>query len=225
VTSKTKRVLITCAVAAIYYIAFFTIKLSVNQNLYYDLSRERVSEISISPANYQISENCLIVRGQATTGPHIRVVEGAEFLTASVPIPHPDDLNVQEIEMTGASIYSSFLEYPDYFACDWLIYGKVTGTTDQYAICGSGTIPVFQTEKVQPIMTLAEFLTLEAVMFDRFPLGLIGACYLYFWPLWVMVWVRLADIRKKKRLAKLASNQKYADEWNQYTDIWNKIWW
>lgn len=168
--SGANKILIVCAAALAYYAAFFTCKFTVFENL------------TLHPAHYQISENCIIVRGQAVTGPQIRVVEGSEFLLASVPAPHPEDLNANEIEMTGKSIYNSILDYPDYYACDWLIYGRAAGFTDQYAICGDGTIPVFETERVYPMMTLSDFLGLEIILGVNFPWGLALAGFLYFWP-------------------------------------------
>ena len=169
-TSIVKRIVIVCTIAIVYYVAFFTCKFIVFENL------------TLSPAHYQISENCIIVHGQAVTGPEIRVVEGAEFLLASIPMPHPEDLNVSEIEMTGKTIFSGILDYPDYYACNWLIYGKLVGITDQYAICGDGTIPVFETEKVYPMMPLSDFFGLEIIMYTKFPWGLLMAGLLYLWP-------------------------------------------
>jgi len=189
---KARKTLLTSIVCIIYYIVLFTLKFTLLENL------------RLSPANYQISENCVIVHGQATTGPEIRVVEGANYLIAAVPLPHPDDLNVHEIEMTGESIYTNILAYPDYFVCNWLIYGKVVGTTDRYEICGSGTVPIFETEKVYPIMTIAEFITLEVIMFAKFPWGLIAALILYIMPaVVILVQVRnaiaLVMIWKRKK--------------------------
>lgn len=169
-SAKAKKTIIICAISIAYYILFFTCKFTVFEYM------------RLNPTNYQISENYIIVHGQATTGPEIRVVEGAEFLLASTPLPYPDDLNVSEIEMTGMSIYKNLLDYPDYYACDWLVFGKVTGTTDMYEECGSGTIPVFEAEKVYPIMSLSDFLVLETVWFYKAPLGFILALLLYFWP-------------------------------------------
>jgi hypothetical protein len=168
--SRKKRVVIVGVVAVVYYAALFIFRFTISQNF------------MLYPANYQLSENCIIVHGQAVTGPQIRVEKGAEFLLSSIPPPYPDDLNVDEIEMTGKSIYTDILGYPDYYACDWLVYGVVTGTTDQYAICGSGTVPVFEAEKVQPIMSLSQFLSLEVILFERLPFGLMTAL-LYLWPI------------------------------------------
>ena len=71
--SKTKGIIMVFVIAVAYYAAFFTFKFMVLENL------------TLSPAKYEISENCIIVRGQAVTGPQIRVVEGAKFLLAAIP--------------------------------------------------------------------------------------------------------------------------------------------
>lgn len=151
----------------------------------------------LRPAQYQISENCLIVDGQVTTGPSIVVIKGSEYLAKAVPSPHPDDLNVGELEMTGKTIYSSFLKYPDYYASEWLVYGEVVGTTDMYTICGSGTIPVFECKELYPIMSLPQFFTLETVMFSRFPFRLLGFI-VYFMPFFVMgIYATIRKTRKR----------------------------
>ena len=174
-TKKKWKIVIAMLITLAYYLVFFTCKFIVFEN------------ISLNPSNYQLSENCIIVQGQATTGPEIRVVEGAGFLVSAVPYPHPENLNVNEIEMTGKSIFDSFLDYPDYYACDWLIFGEVTGTTDMYEICGSGTVPIFECSSVYPIMSLSDLLILEVILFAKFPLGLLGAFVLYVLPLVVMI--------------------------------------
>jgi hypothetical protein len=184
VSAKAKRIVMICVVAVVYYVAFFACKFTVLENF------------MLSPAKYQISENCIIVHGQAVTGPDIRVVKGAEFLSASIPLPHPDDLNVSELKMKGKSIYNSILEYPDFYACNWLIYGKVVGTTDEFAVCGSGTIPIFETEEVYPMMSPAVFLALEVILFVKFPWGLIAVCLLYTWPIVVLLVLLLRTKRK-----------------------------
>jgi len=168
--SRAKKIAIVCVIAVVYYAAFFAARFTVSEN------------ILLSPAHYQINENCIIVHGQRVTGPEIRVVEGMEFLLASIPAPHPEDLNVSEIEMTGKTIHSGIFDYPDYYACNWLIYGKVVGVTDQYAICGSGTIPVFETDRAHPMMSLSDFLGLKIIMAANFPWGLMMAGLLYLWP-------------------------------------------
>ena len=168
--TRAKHIAILCVVAIAYYAALFTCRFTLFENL------------TLAPAHYQVSETCIIVHGQAVTGPEIRVVEGAEFLLAAIPMPHPEDLNVSEIEMTGKTIYGDILVFPDYYACDWLIYGNVIGTTDQYAICGDGTVPVFEAEWVYPMMSLSDFFGLEIIMFAKFPWGLIMAGLFYLWP-------------------------------------------
>lgn len=182
-SSAAKKIAIVSIIAVVYNTAFFTFKLTVSEN------------IMLSPSRYRLSENCIIVHGQAVTGPEIRVVEGAEFLLASIPLPHSEDLNVNEIEMIGKTIYSGILDYPDYYACNWLIYGKVVGVTNQYAICGDGTIPVFKTERAYPIMPLSNFFNLEIIMFAKFPWGLIVAGLLYLWPIAVIL---ILFFRRKK---------------------------
>jgi hypothetical protein len=187
-TSKIKKIAIVCTLAMVYYAAFFTCIFTVFENL------------TLSPAHYQISENCIIVHGQAVTGPEIRVVDGADFLLASIPMPHPEDLNVNEIEMTGKTIFNGIFDYPDYYVCNWLIYGKVIGLTDQYAICGDGTIPVFETERVYPMMPLSDFLGLEIIMFTKFPWGLLMAGLLYLWPVAAILAVFLRRNRRNKAI-------------------------
>lgn len=167
---KSNKLKFMIIIIIVYYLGLFTCKFTV------------LNDFTLSPAAYQLSEQCIIVRGQAVTGPEIRVAEGGQFLLSSIPLPHPDDLNVSEIEMTGKSIYNNILDYPDYYACDWLIYGKVTGTTDKYKICGCGTVPVFEAEKIYPMITLSDFLKLEVIMFAKFPFGMILAYLLYLGP-------------------------------------------
>jgi len=181
--SKFKAVFIVCMIAIVYYAAFFTLRSTVFENY------------TLSPAKYQVSEHCIVVHGQAVTGPQIRVVEGADFLLASIPLPHPDDLNATEIEMTGKSIYNDLLSYPDYYACNWLIYGQVVGTTDRYIETGSGIVPVFEAEKVYPIMPLSDFFTLEVILFVKPPLGLLAALLLFLWP---VVVIPILLLRKSK---------------------------
>ena len=171
--SKTK-IIVAILLTVAYYVIFFFCKFTL------------FKLVMLSPSNYRLSESCLIVHGQVTTGPEIRVVEGSEFLVNAIPSPHPGNLNVSELEMTGKRIESSFLDYPDYYACDWLIYGKVTGTTDMYEICGSGTIPIFECDELYPIMSLSQFLSLEIIMFSKFPIGLFGAIAVYLLPFIVM---------------------------------------
>ena len=177
--SKIRNILIVCVVAAAYYIAFFTLKFTLLENL------------MLSPAAYEISEHCVIVRGQAVTGPLIGVVEGAKHLIAAVPSPHPEQLNVTELEMTGKSIYSDILGYPDYYACEWLVYGRVVGVTDIYVETGSGIIPVFEADRVYPIMSISEFLILEVILLAFPPWGLLAALALYLWPVVVIIFLLL----------------------------------
>ena len=179
-----KRILIAVLILVLYYFLICNLSVTVT---------EKQERLMISPSNYTISENCIIVRGQATTGPELHVVEGADYLAAEIAQPHPGDLNTKEIEMLGKSIYS-ILDYPDYYACDWLVFGRVVGTTDEYEICGSGTIPIFEANKVYPIMSIAEFFALETVMFAMFPLGLIFALLIYLAPVGIAV---LLVFRKK----------------------------
>ena len=184
-TKRRKRIIFWALITVAYYTVFFVCMFTV------------LEEVMIFPSGYQISENCIIVHGQATTGPQIRVVEGSEYLALAIPLPHPEDLNVYELEMTGKSIYSRPLEYPDYYICDWLVYGEVIGTTDEYEECGSGTIPVFASTEVYPIMSLADFLTLETVLFAQFPLGLIVAILLYAAP---FIGLLVVVLKPSKRL-------------------------
>jgi len=174
-SSKVRIIVIVCIVAAAYYIAFFTLKFTLLENL------------MLSPVAYEISEYCVIVRGQAVTGPLIGVREGAECLSKAISLPHPENLNTTELEMTGKSIYSDILGYPDYYACDWLVYGKVTGVTDIFIETGSGIIPVFEADRVYPIMSISEFLSLEVIMFAFPPWGLLAALALYLWPVVVII--------------------------------------
>ena len=183
-SSKTKRVLIMSIISVAYYIAFFTFRFIISEH------------IILYPANYRLSERCIIVHGQATTGPDIRVVQGAEYLLASIPLPHPEDLNVTEIKMTGKSIYNGILDYPDYYACDWLVYGAVVGTTDEYAICDSGTIPVFEAEKVYPLMSLSVFINSDMVLFLHFPVVFILSLFLHSWPFAAIL---IMLLKKKKQ--------------------------
>lgn len=167
---KSNKLKFMIIISIAYYIILFTCKFTV------------FKYFTLSPLDYQINEHCIIIHGQATTGPEIRVAEGEQALLSAIPFPHPDDLNVNEIEMTGKSIFDGILKYPEYYAYDWLIYGEITGTTDQYEICGSGTVPVFEAEKVYPIMPWSDFLKLENIIFIKFPVGIILAFLLYLWP-------------------------------------------
>jgi len=178
---KTKAIIIICIVAIAYYIAFFTLRFTVFENF------------TLSPAKYEISESCIIVHGQATTGPDIGVVEGAEFIRAAIPLPHPDNLVTSEIIMTGKSIYE-FFDYPDYYACNWLVYGKVIGTT--CSELWGGVYPVFESEKVYPIMPLSDFVRLEVIMFAKPPLGFLAGFVLYLWPIVVILVLLLTKKRR-----------------------------
>ena len=179
--AKTKAIIIICIVAIAYYIAFFTLKFTVFENF------------MLSPAKYEISESCIIVHGQATTGPDIWVVEGVEFIRAAIPLPHPDNSVISEIIMTGKSIYEYF-DYPFYYYCNWLVYGKVIGTT--CSELWGGVYPVFESEKVYPIMPLSDFVRLEVIMFTKPPLGFLVGFVLYLWPV-VIILVLL--LTKKRR--------------------------
>ena len=185
--TRTRKINVAIIITMLYYVVFFMCKFTVFE------------KIMLSPSIYQLNENCIIVHGQATTGPEIRVVKGSEFLASAILSPQPDDLNVNEIEMTGKSIFYSFLDYPDYYACDWLIYGEVTGTTDRYEECGSGTIPIFECDNAYPIMSLSSFLTLEVIMFTKFPLGLLAAISLYFLPFILMIVFRVHTKKSPKQ--------------------------
>lgn len=184
---KRKRIIIACAVTGIYYLLLFAFRFTLSKS------------ILLSPADYQISENCIVVRGQVTTGPEYCVIEGVEYLSAAVPVPGPDNLNASEIEITGESIYDGILEYPDYYACNWLVYGQVVGTTDRYEICGSGSVPVFEAEKVYPMMSVSEFLSLEIILFAKFPIGLILAACLYVFPIGAGLLVVIAEIKRARQ--------------------------
>jgi hypothetical protein len=170
-------------ITLMYYVFFFDFKFVFSEGL------------RLRPLNYQLSENCIIVRGQAVTGPEVRVVEGAEFLASSLTSPQPENLNVNEIEMVGKSIYGTFLKYPDYYACDWLIYGEVIGTTDMYEIVESGTIPIFECNKLYPVVTLYQFSALELIMFDKFPIGLLVALLMRYLPFTLMILFIIFQVR------------------------------
>lgn len=183
---SSKKLIFVIIVAVLYYIVFFTFRFTVVENG------------TLMPRNYQISETCIVVRGQAVTGPEIRVQEGGAFLATQIPLPHPSDFNVAELEMTGKFIFDNVLAYPDYYACDWLVYGKVTGTTDDYAVCGSGTIPVFEAEKIYPLLPLSDYLLLEARLYSKFPLGFLVAGLFYLWPVAEILVVLLKNKSKRR---------------------------
>ena len=175
---KRKNIIILglIALSVIYYVLFFTMKLIITDNLL------------LKPALYKINENCIIVQGQAVTGPVIKVVKGEEYLLESVVQKgYQKDINVTEIEMTGKSIFNDILEYPDYYVCDWLIYGRVIETTDMYDVTGSGTIPIFETERIYPIVTLPVFFTLEMNMLPIHAETYSTAILLFIWPIVVLI--------------------------------------
>ncbi len=165
---KTKKMII---IFIIYYGFLFTAKSTI------------FNKIMLGPSDFQLSENCIIVEGQVITGPEFRVVKGAEFLANMIPTPHPENLNLNEIELTGKSIYNDIFVYPEYYQYDWVIYGKVIGTTDMYEECGSGTIPIFECTKLFPVITLSEFLKLEILLFAIPPFGFLLALLIYLCPI------------------------------------------
>lgn len=152
--------------------------------------------ILLYPAQYRISESCCIVKGVATTGPSVRVIEGSEFLSDAVPVPHPEDLNTGAIELTGRSIFQHILEYPDYYYCNWLIFGRVTRTTERYKECGDGTIPVFEVEKRYPMIRLYDLVRTGIILGLKFPLGLILSLIVLIWPVFMLL---IAVICKRRR--------------------------
>ena len=72
------------------------------------------------------------------------------------------------IEITGESVEllaNEVLNHPNYLVVDWLIYGGVVGTTSKYdEIFGIGIIPVFEAERIYPLISVSRFLVMDTVM-------------------------------------------------------------
>ena len=107
---------------------------------------------------------------------------------------------MHEIEISGASIRDHVFDYPNYYFCNWLVYGSVVGTTDQYKECDSGSIPVFACEKLYPMVSLSALLTFD-ILLTKFPLGLILTLLLTLWPVGMILIVcrRKNESSKQKR--------------------------
>ena len=171
---KRKLIWVLLVISVLYYIFLFVFQTEISKH------------ILLYPEDYQINEHCIVIRFQRTTGPSFYVAEGSDYLKKEVSAP-PRDLNVSEVEITGTSVFDHFFfNYPDYFPPEWLVYGKVVGITDQYQICYSGTIPIFECERLYPKATLSEPLN-DGIIFFKFPLGLILTTIIFLWPVVIIM--------------------------------------
>jgi hypothetical protein len=140
-----KKKIIVTTLAVLYYLAI----------IFYPFVL--LGDHTIKPVVYPLSANCLIIKGQRITGPEIRIIRGSGFLKEAIVSPYPKDLNINEIELTGHSIYE-ILGYPDCYCYSFLVKGHVTGLTEKYKEADCGTIPVFEAYEVYPIMSLSGYL-------------------------------------------------------------------
>lgn|GEM_PF-6651574 len=131
------------------------------------------------------SPTCILVTEQVN-GPNARVLKGAKELRNAIPVPHPEDLNTDEIEMVGNSIYES-LKDAFYFRFSYVITGKYIELTTRYQNAGFGTIPVFQVDTVTPVGPLESWLQVKfgtaniyflCIIFWIFPFWVVYLCFL-----------------------------------------------
>ena len=138
-----------------YYIAFFTLRFAITENL------------TLRPIIYTVNENCIVVTLQRTSGSNTRVIKGRSHILDVIETSHPNDWTVADIEITGKSVESlanEVLNHPDYLVIDWLIYGRVVGATDRYdEWFGIGFIPVFEAERIYPITSISRFLVMDTI--------------------------------------------------------------
>jgi hypothetical protein len=121
------------------------------------------------------SSTRLFVGIERTTGPSYYVLRGADELKEAIPSPHPEDLNTNEIELTGKSLHE-WTEYPVNIDTSfrYVITGEYIGLTDDYQITGSGTIPVFRVDTITPVGPIADWI---AVKFGFYGLALLIFLY------------------------------------------------
>jgi len=130
------------------------------------------------------SDTRLLVTRRSAYGFH--VLEGADELRAAIPLPHPEDLNTNDIIMTGKSIYD-WTEYPHYYQFDYVITGRYMELTTQYQEATFGTIPVFQADTVTPVGRLVNWIDVRlgigvllvmGTLFFTLPLLIVRFCFL-----------------------------------------------